>query len=247
MRQPNRHLMIALAVLTGFATGGNALAGDRALVDVIGYSPDGLYFAFEEFGIADGAGFAYSNTYVVNLADDRFVVGTPISIRAEDESESLHALRLRAKTEVQPRLEDIGISLPAVTAATIGDGVPGSDGLSLSFGVPAPGEPGTVAGKYDLSLETFPVEAASSCRETFGDTAQGLAIKISDFGASREVYRDQSLPRSRGCPVAYRFYGVYLPFNATDISRAATLISVYAHGFEGADRRFIAIPLASSF
>ena len=27
-----------------------ALAGDRALIDYIGYSPDAKYFAFEEFG-----------------------------------------------------------------------------------------------------------------------------------------------------------------------------------------------------
>ena len=35
-----------------------ALAGDRALIDVIGYSQDTDYFAFEEFGIQDGSGFA---------------------------------------------------------------------------------------------------------------------------------------------------------------------------------------------
>jgi predicted secreted protein len=35
-----------------------ALAGDRALIDYIGFSPDARYFAFEEFGIQDGSGCA---------------------------------------------------------------------------------------------------------------------------------------------------------------------------------------------
>ncbi len=34
------------------------LAGDRALIDVIGYSDDLRYLAFEEFGVQDGSGFA---------------------------------------------------------------------------------------------------------------------------------------------------------------------------------------------
>ncbi len=55
-----------------------ALAGDRAQIDLIGYSDDGSYFAFEEFGIQDGSGFAYSSIYVVDLVDDSWVVGTPI-------------------------------------------------------------------------------------------------------------------------------------------------------------------------
>ena len=54
------------------------LAGDRAQLDLIGYSADGSYFAFEEFGVQDGSGFAYSSIYVVDLVDDSWVVGTQI-------------------------------------------------------------------------------------------------------------------------------------------------------------------------
>ena len=66
-----------------------AFAGDRALVDIIGYSQDADYFAFEEFGIQDGSGFAYSNVYVVNLETDSWALGTPIRVRADDEITSL--------------------------------------------------------------------------------------------------------------------------------------------------------------
>ena len=66
-----------------------ASAGDRALIDFIGYSDDARYFAFEEFGIQDGSGFAYSSVYVVDLATDSWVLGTPVKVKAEDEAAPL--------------------------------------------------------------------------------------------------------------------------------------------------------------
>src|SRR5690606_36811639 len=54
-------LLAALAsILSQFTP---AFAGDTASLDVLGYSPDGKVFAFEEYGIADGSGFPYSNIY----------------------------------------------------------------------------------------------------------------------------------------------------------------------------------------
>ena len=60
--------IVGLCALMLLAT--PAFAGDRALVDIIGYSENANYFAFEEFGIQDGSGFAYSNIYVVDLETD---------------------------------------------------------------------------------------------------------------------------------------------------------------------------------
>ena len=47
-----------------------ASAGDRAQFNPIGFSEDGRYFAFEEFGIQDGSGFPYSNTFIIDLPAD---------------------------------------------------------------------------------------------------------------------------------------------------------------------------------
>ena len=66
-----------------------AVAGDRALIDYVGFSADFRYFAFEEFGIQDGSGFAYSNIFVVDLATDSWVVGTPVRVQAESETTTL--------------------------------------------------------------------------------------------------------------------------------------------------------------
>ncbi|WP_162247332.1 DUF2259 domain-containing protein [Devosia sp. Root635] len=219
-----------------------ALAGDRALVDIIGYSESGQYFAFEEFGIQDGSGFAYSSIYVVDLSTDSWVVGTPIREQADDEGVTLAQIRAEAQVQAAADIAGFGIDVPAEFAALIGDGAPGADGQSLRFGAPGY-NPGDVTGDYELRLRSFPTTAAAPCADWFSVEPLGYELMIANMGSARLIHRDGALPRSRGCPVTYRLYGVVLPFSAGSISDAVALVSVYPGGFEGPDRRFIAVPL----
>jgi len=218
------------------------LAGDRALIDYVGFSADFRYFAFEEFGIQDGSGFAYANLYVVDLSTDAWVVGTPIRIQAEDESESLGEVRAEAMALAQNHITEFGIDVPVEIAALIGDGVPDQDGKALLFGVPGY-QPGAVSGRYTLSLSTFPASAASPCGDWFDTEPLGFELTIADSGTERLVHRDTNLPRSRGCPFDYRLHGVVMPFMGLAVSNAVAIVSVYPGGFEGPDRRFMAVPL----
>lgn len=220
------------------------LAADRALIDVIGYSEDQRYFAFEEFGVQDGSGLAYSSIYVIDMREDRWVVGTPVRVQAEDETETLKQVRDEARADAMPRLDDLRVNVPAELLAAIGSGVPDVDGKTLAFGLPGFGGSGEVRGNYTVTLETFATTAGSPCEDWFAEPPVGFALSVSDFGPAREVHRDAVLARSRGCPAEYGIFGVYAPFQATDITRTVALISVDTYGFEGLDRRFIAQPLA---
>lgn len=73
------------------------LAGDIASLQTIGFSADGRIFAFEEYGVQDGSGFPYSNIYVIDTRTDRFIAGTPIRQRIEDESASLGTVRAQSQ------------------------------------------------------------------------------------------------------------------------------------------------------
>ena len=230
-------LLIALALLVS-----PALAGDRALVDMIGYSDDARYLAFEEFGIQDGSGFAYSSIYIIDLETDSWVVGTPIREKADDESVSLSQIRAQVQLQAEPALSSFGIEVPAEYAALVGDGAPDADGQTLHFGAPGY-NPGDVAGDYELRLSSFATTAAAPCADWFSIEPMGYELVVVDQDGERLIHRDRALPRSRGCPVTYRLYGVVLPFNAGSVSDAVALISVYPGGFEGPDRRFIAVPL----
>lgn len=237
-----RPLVLLLSLLASLLAA-PALAGDRALIDSIGFSEDHRYFAFEEFGIQDGSGFAYANLYVVDLASDSWVPGTPVRVQADDENESLVDIRAEARRLAESHIEQFRIAVPVETIALIGDGVPDNDGQSLDFGLPG-FEPGAVRGAYSLSLSSFPAKAASPCQDWFGMEPRGYQLQLMADGAERLLHRDETLPRSRGCPFTYRLYGVVMPFMANSLDNAVALISVYPGGFEGPDRRFLAVPLA---
>jgi predicted secreted protein len=221
-----------------------AFAADSALEVPIGYSENLRYFAFEEFGIQDGSGFPYSSIYVIDISEDRWVVGTPIRMIAESEDETLSAVRAKARAEAEPRLRDLSIDVPAHELASNGDGDPDTNGKSLVFALPSPGAPTGLNRRYELGLEQYPTGSGSPCEDWFGKKAIGFILTMADFAPSREIHRDEVLPRSRGCPADYRIHSVYVPFGSYDISSSVALISVYAHGFEGLDRRFIAVTLA---
>ncbi len=219
-----------------------ALAGDRALIEVIGYSRDSHYLAFEEFGIQDGSGFAYSTVYVIDLVEDNWVVGTPIRKLADKEETSLLEVRAEAREKAGETLATLGIDAPVQVLAMAADGAPDMDGQSLHFGLPGYGI-GDVMGDYRLTLSTGEVQAMTPCNAWFGARAIGFSLAVADGDQTRLVHQDDTLPRSRGCPVNYRIYAVLAPWVDDPLPHAVALISIYAQGFEGPDRRFLAVPL----
>lgn len=221
-----------------------ALAGDRALAEFLGFSGDAKYFAFEEYGYQDGSGFAYANIYVIDLEADRWVSGTPVRVRAEDENATLADIRIKARTEAGPTLLKIDITTPADIAVLIGDGEPDADAKTLAFGRPGYAA-GVVLDERQLSLETFPASSAEDCEGFFGTAPLGFELTLSGGDAPVTLHRDEGqLPQSRGCPLDYRLYAVILPGDYAPQDRGVAMVSVYPGGFEGPDRRFLAVPFA---
>jgi predicted secreted protein len=219
-----------------------ATAGDRALAEFIGYSGDGRYFAFEEFGIQDGSGFPYANIYVIDLPADSWVSGTPVRVRLDREDADIAAARAAAREQAAERLESLEISAPAHLIALNGDGEPG-DGLTLDFGAVSyiGSEPATL---WTLELEIFDAQSPEDCVTYLGEEAKGYALLLQGNGVTRELHRDTGqLPRSRGCPTTYRIYGVVARPDSGTLDDAVAIVSVYPFGFEGPDRRFLAVPL----
>jgi predicted secreted protein len=56
------------------------------------------------------------------------------------------------------------------------------------------------------------------------------------------IHEDTTLPASRHCAVAYDIEAIVAPSNVETVDRLVAIIGVYRRGFEGADRRFIAVP-----
>jgi len=72
--------LAASLVAIGALAASPAFAGDRANLNILGYSEDGRYFAFEEYGVHDGSGGNYSDIYVIDLPADKWTYGSPFTV-----------------------------------------------------------------------------------------------------------------------------------------------------------------------
>jgi predicted secreted protein len=226
-----------------------ARAGDAAEREIIGFSPDGRYFAFEQYGVQDGSGFPYSEIFLIDLNDDAWVEGTPVRIRLEDESQSLGAARRQALATAQPFLTKARVTDNARIFASnvLYERIADPRLMSFrtfytSFGHLEPGEADDA--EISLMLEEIVLPAPKDCPA--GDTPlAGFVLKAKHgSGAFEEVYRDREIPASRRCPLKYSLSdAVSLLAGDGGIQRIVVMINVFSYGFEGPDRRFVAVNL----
>lgn len=218
-----------------------AFAGDRAQLDVIGYSADGQYFAFEQYGIHDGSGGYYSDVFVLDLSNDKWLPGVPFSARhedGEDPANDLAGTRADARKGAEQLIAQYGIANPASIAALNGDGVPELDGKTLRFGRPIYSG---IDGDSTLTLTQVDATSPNPCQDYSDERPQGYELTLHSEAGETVLHVDKALPASRGCPLEYSLYSVIYPLEGEGAPVA--FISVYTQGFEGPDRRFIALPL----
>jgi predicted secreted protein len=190
--------------------------------------------------VQDGSGFAYSDIYIVDLPADKWMYGSPFHGQAGDEDMALAEVREIAREKANERLVELGIDQPAETLILLGDGVPDQAGKTMTFSNPGWGPPGSTEQgvAFTLTLQTFNAKSPNDCEAMLGQPGLGYALSLN----GKDVHRDKEmLPKSRGCPMDYRLYAVVTPFE--DGGHRVALISTYPFGFEGPDRRFLAVPL----
>ena len=217
-----------------------AAANDQALIDFVGYSNDFRYFAFEEYGVADGSGFPYANRYYIDTAADTFLKGTPIRVRLEDENASLDAARLQARQKGEAIIAQA--ELAANRGITAGFN-PVTELSADPFRMVVNPRPifSPVDPPLEFRLDEIGMNDTESC------LSQGeingfrlLRIEARDGGLTHLLHEDKSIPKSRGCPNGYRI-GAVQTFSMDSLSAYAVLIAVRQYGFEGPDFRWIAV------
>ncbi|MFN3363406.1 MAG: DUF2259 domain-containing protein [Allorhizobium sp.] len=230
---------IALALLTASA----ASAGDVAEMRPLGFSPDGKFFAFEQFGEQDGSGFAYAEIQVIDTETDRYVPGTPVSVLIKREEASVGEARRESLKQAKDILEARKIGDDPgylVALAPISELSGKIDELRYQA------FPGfyVAEGVYRVSLEEFDVKGEDLCA-SMDVAVRGFALSIADDQtpeARREVYRDKSIPKSRNCPSAYAIGGVVTPGYGSN-GPHMIMVQVSSLGFEGNNLRWLAVPV----
>ncbi len=231
---------ISLVMFLGSALFSFAEAADVSSREILGFSPDGAYFAFEEYGVQDGSGFPYSNIFIINTATNSWVKGSPYRVLLKDETKELAEARDKSEEMALPQLEEHKISVPGLLLA---------HNPVTELGQPhdkvkvAPG-PAPFLKKYAL---TFKVEAIplpiKRCAD-YGDEAQmGFRLTYERTGETpKELHKDKRIPTSRRCPKRYTISDVIRFETEVKAEKAlyVVLLQVFSYGFEGDDGRYLA-------
>ena len=225
-------------------------AADLAEHRILGFSSDGAIFAFEEFGVQDGSGFPYANIYFIDAEADAWLPGTPVRVIIDDMAAveagqvDLSTARDEAYEKARPILDEHGIEDRWHTHAYSALGEFEASPNELAFGIqPRWNALADIEDRFRAELDLYYAETpGQDCADYMGDRPMGFRLTIQRLDSDGVVtlHEDETIPRSRGCPVTYRITRVVSP-DAWPVEKVMVLLSVMQHGFEGANRRFIAV------
>jgi hypothetical protein len=179
-----RIALVLLALLLSLP----ALAADTARLNVIGFSPDGAYFAFEQYLIGDASGEPYVQIVFVDVLGNRYArPSVETGVREWEGDYSLEQARADARKAAAPVLAELGI-------------VAGDDGYEVPAHAPVPEAPGIFGfstygvfasnfegGSYELEMRTRRV-AAPQCFDQKG-LALEMKLRHTDVSTAEERLR----------------------------------------------------------
>ncbi len=238
-----------------------AQAGDAAARRVIGFSPDGTYFAFEQYGTLDWSDThsGWSQIAIIDTRTDELVGGKPIAVADERQEATLtqKQARERAAALAAPLLAKYALAKSAERIA--------SDKLTFPDETIAYGDiwrvekasQKSLSPRFDelriSSIELDEILAASvtDCSASF-DPAQAedkagkalgfrLGLQMQDGTGTKVLHEDKSVPASRKCPGSYSLSEAYAYKRARKPAVIVVLVQLFSQGWEGRDRRFIAV------
>ena len=158
----------------------HALAGDFAEFRPIGFSSNGSVFAFEQFGVQDGSGFAYAERYYIDTATDNYLPGSPIRVVLEDENASINDARAVAKSQAAQIEADSGAGAePGTLAAFSPPTEQGHDDAFLRY-QSVMIVPQTYPGRmFAVELSELPLPAPSMCAD-LGQPVAGFKLEMKE-------------------------------------------------------------------
>ena len=180
----------------------SAFAGDTAQRHIIGFSPDGVWFAFEEYGSSDGTGAPYANIYVVNVNEDTWAKGTPVRVSFGENVAPISLARNAAMAKAKPILDELKVTEPGLLLASKPVTEISANPRRVDFyrhmNLQTPDK------KLSYVLKEIDFPLSERCKSYGLEKEKGFSLSITKGGAPlAEVYKDKSVPSSRFCPLKY--------------------------------------------
>lgn len=208
----SRRFLFLFFMMMALAT--PALALERPRLDVLGFSPDGRFFAYRQSGVEENSGTAFADLFVVDTKDDSWVRGTPVRVRAMPSKGNLQHVRSLLDDQSARLMRRLGLN-----RASEGVTFVPKDRSSMSLDLPG-GE------KVQLTLSPHPGLAAPGCPVTAPiekGSLLGFTLSAQRGNTVTVLHDDRAIPRARGCSVAYRFASGFIKPRGSDTVIAALL------------------------
>lgn len=242
-----RLVFILLSCLTLAAALQPAAASDGAMRKVLGFSVDGRSFAFMQSGAQDGSGFPYADVFLIDTTTDTFAL-PPVHVLVEKDSATREQAEAEAMRRAGPalaarRVEPMGRRIGTIAASRPDDEFFQPEAMK--------GEP-IAAASMALTAAELGVEPKLTltpirfdpprCKDIESGRVVGFALTLARKDRPAfDLHKDAQVPESRFCPRTYGLSEAYLYTPAGGPSVVAVLVEFYAMGFEGPDRRFLAV------
>lgn len=254
--------VLALAVLAlavPALAAGAAQADDGSAVRAIGFSADGRYFAYEQYGVRGGDRQLYAEIVGVDVRDDRPeeapIVETwlpePDGRMRKGEAPTLAQVRDRAALKAGPTLRRLGIAVPGLAVGEVAESRSGEMLATAHVGAAreaaAGGMPLTLPSgpAARLVLRQIPIDARRCAGRGAEDKPQGLVLTLEREGRTpHTLNHDRNIPVARGCPDRYGLAAAYMAPRADGSTALAVLIQYFFPAAEGPGRRFFAVTSA---
>ncbi len=236
-------LLAATAAMATGATISAADAGDLAQSEMIGFSPNGDYVAFQEFGEHDESGITYASIFIIDVAASAPVDGAPIHASvdmfelAEDltSKQAIGLARAQAMDQAEPLLDQYGIVYGNTGATLVYH--PFSDvaadpylvEFSIGRGFAPEGRNGQTMQFQSLQLTQQEVPVGRCDAQQLGAVSMmSLELRADGLAEPVIVHDDGVYPDERDCTFDYRIQSVvaYYPEDValTDCCRAQVVL-----------------------
>lgn len=227
---------IFAAALVGMSAARAADAAERA---ILGFNSSGTVFAYEQYGRQDGSGFPYADIFYVQTGTKDWAF-YPVRVLVRSERRSVRHARALARSRASGPRAVSHYTYPGRLAASdaITESPRAGDAIAFETGYISGGE----APKYAVNLYKS-TEPTARCADLTGGEEKKLTITLRNVatGTEAKLQDDRIIPKSRGCPLDYSISDVVLYDKPGGTAVAVVIVNVLRHGFEGRDRRFMAV------
>lgn len=221
--------LIVLMYFAGFSTG---WASDASQLEIIGFSKNGNYFAYEQFGALEGSGENYADLTILETTKNDFAAKP---FQQNSIEKSLDSIRELNKTKATPKLKELALIKPERGNHLLSRPLTDLSGspYQVEFAL-QPTLAGASSDVYLLKLETK--ETNQDCFGLGKGKIFTLTLQSKTDNQIQTLQKDTQLPSSRGCPLDYRIADIYAYQD-----KIVVFLNMFFIGTEGRNMRYLSV------